>query len=150
MTARIIPVGEFDLVIFGATGDLSRRKLLPGLYRRERDGQSPDGPRALADDVAARLRAALGARERALLVAPGGTTPAPFQRALAGYALDWPRVDVVTSDERWVPEDHPRANARLLGETLSIGPAPEAGLAAVEARLPAALGGPPKEPVRRG
>jgi glucose-6-phosphate 1-dehydrogenase len=39
MTAKIIPVEPFDLVVFGGTGDLARRKLLPGLYYRDLDGQ---------------------------------------------------------------------------------------------------------------
>ncbi len=43
MVARVIPVDQFDLVIFGATGDLARRKILPGLYRRWREGQIPEG-----------------------------------------------------------------------------------------------------------
>ena len=41
MTAQIIPVEPFDYVIFGGTGDLARRKLLPALYHRDRDGQIP-------------------------------------------------------------------------------------------------------------
>ncbi|KPN61881.1 glucose-6-phosphate 1-dehydrogenase [Aliiroseovarius crassostreae] len=41
MVSRVIPVDPFDLVIFGGTGDLARRKILPGLYRRYRDGQIP-------------------------------------------------------------------------------------------------------------
>ena len=41
MVSRVIPVQPFDLVIFGATGDLSRRKILPGLYRRMVAGQMP-------------------------------------------------------------------------------------------------------------
>ncbi len=43
MVSRVIPVDCFDLVIFGATGDLARRKILPGLYRRWLDGQIPQG-----------------------------------------------------------------------------------------------------------
>jgi glucose-6-phosphate 1-dehydrogenase len=39
--AKIIPVPTFDAVVFGATGDLTRRKLLPALYYRFRDGQMP-------------------------------------------------------------------------------------------------------------
>jgi Glucose-6-phosphate dehydrogenase, NAD binding domain len=35
MTTRIIPVDDFDLVIFGATGDLAQRKLLPALFHRD-------------------------------------------------------------------------------------------------------------------
>ena len=45
MVSRVIPVDEFDLVIFGATGDLARRKILPGLYRRYFAGQIPAGAR---------------------------------------------------------------------------------------------------------
>lgn len=41
MVSRVIPVEPFDLVIFGGTGDLARRKILPGLYRRFRDQQMP-------------------------------------------------------------------------------------------------------------
>ncbi len=39
MVSRIIPVDPFDLVIIGGTGDLARRKILPGLFRRYRAGQ---------------------------------------------------------------------------------------------------------------
>ncbi len=45
MVSRIIPVDPFDLVIFGATGDLAHRKILPALYRRLATGQIPDGAR---------------------------------------------------------------------------------------------------------
>ncbi len=41
MVSRVIPVEPFDLVIFGGTGDLARRKILPGLYRRFWKGQIP-------------------------------------------------------------------------------------------------------------
>jgi len=36
---KIVPVPIFDCVVFGATGDLTLRKLLPALYYRFRDGQ---------------------------------------------------------------------------------------------------------------
>lgn len=45
MVARTIPVSPFDLVIFGATGDLSTRKILPGLFHRMKAGQMPEGAR---------------------------------------------------------------------------------------------------------
>jgi glucose-6-phosphate 1-dehydrogenase len=48
MTAQIIPVSVFDLVVFGATGDLSFRKLMPALYWRERDQQMPEDSRIVA------------------------------------------------------------------------------------------------------
>ncbi len=40
-TAQLIPVTPFDLVVFGAAGDLSLRKLIPSLFHRWRDGQIP-------------------------------------------------------------------------------------------------------------
>lgn len=47
MVSRVIPVESFDLVIFGATGDLARRKILPGLYRRFLAGQITDTARLI-------------------------------------------------------------------------------------------------------
>jgi glucose-6-phosphate 1-dehydrogenase len=41
MAARTVPVPPFDLVVFGGTGDLARRKLLPALYHRLAAGQIP-------------------------------------------------------------------------------------------------------------
>lgn len=46
--SQFIPADPFDLVIFGGTGDLARRKLLPALYRRDRDGQFSDDSRIFA------------------------------------------------------------------------------------------------------
>jgi len=37
-----------DFVVFGGTGDLAMRKLLPALYLRDQDGQLPDGFRVIA------------------------------------------------------------------------------------------------------
>jgi glucose-6-phosphate 1-dehydrogenase len=47
LVSRVIPVDEFDLVIFGGTGDLARRKILPGLFRRFLSGQMPAGSRII-------------------------------------------------------------------------------------------------------
>ena len=47
MVSRVIPVDPFDLVIFGGTGDLARRKILPGLYRRFLAGQMPPDSRII-------------------------------------------------------------------------------------------------------
>ncbi|WP_373636657.1 glucose-6-phosphate dehydrogenase [Yoonia sp. BS5-3] len=47
MVSRVIPVETFDLVIFGGTGDLARRKILPGLFRRFRAGQMPEDSRII-------------------------------------------------------------------------------------------------------
>lgn len=67
MPSRVIPVEEFDLVIFGGTGDLSRRKILPGLFRRYCQGQMTKTSRIIGaarsdlseDDYRAIVRAAI-------------------------------------------------------------------------------------------
>ncbi len=41
------PVEPFDCIVFGATGDLTLRKLLPALYYRYRDGQIPPNARII-------------------------------------------------------------------------------------------------------
>lgn len=46
--AKLIPVDTFDLIIFGGTGDLAMRKLLPALYHRDRDGQITPESRIVA------------------------------------------------------------------------------------------------------
>ena len=46
--AKLLPVETFDLIIFGGTGDLAMRKLLPALYHRDRDGQVTSESRIIA------------------------------------------------------------------------------------------------------
>ncbi|MDH3373465.1 MAG: glucose-6-phosphate dehydrogenase [Gammaproteobacteria bacterium] len=46
--AKLLPVDVFDLIIFGGTGDLAMRKLLPALYHRDRDGQFTGDSRIIA------------------------------------------------------------------------------------------------------
>ena len=53
MVSRVIPVDPFDLVIFGGTGDLAKRKILPGLYRRFVAGQMPQESRIIGGARAA-------------------------------------------------------------------------------------------------
>jgi 6-phosphogluconolactonase len=73
---------------------------------------------ALAAEVAIRLRTAIAMRGLASLAVPGGTTPTGFLEALACYALDWSRVVVTLTDERWVHERHAESNGALVGRTL--------------------------------
>ncbi len=42
-----MPVAPFDIVVFGGTGDLARRKLLPSLFHRFCDGQIADNSRII-------------------------------------------------------------------------------------------------------
>jgi len=46
--AELVPVEPFDLIIFGGTGDLAMRKLLPALYHRDCDGQITPDSRIIA------------------------------------------------------------------------------------------------------
>jgi len=39
--STFVPVEPFEIVVFGGTGDLARRKLIPSLYHRFCDGQIP-------------------------------------------------------------------------------------------------------------
>ncbi len=80
----------------------------------------------LANVLAGELRAALDHRDRALFVVPGGTTPGPIFDDLCDTDLDWDRVDVLLSDERWLPEVHLRSNTRLIRERLLTGRAAKA------------------------
>jgi 6-phosphogluconolactonase len=72
----------------------------------------------LAGAIAADLSEALNAAGTASLSVPGGTTPGPVFDILSGVALDWANVAVFLNDERWVNEDSPRSNTRLLKEHL--------------------------------
>ncbi|UXI68972.1 6-phosphogluconolactonase [Tahibacter amnicola] len=80
---------------------------------------------SLADELAAAvandLSDAIATRGRALLGLAGGTTPRQFLLRLGNKRLDWAKVDVTLVDERWVAEDDPRSNTRLLQETLFQG-----------------------------
>ena len=91
-------------------------------------GRREDAAAALAEAVLHRLATGLSARGAATLVVPGGTSPAALFACLRCADLDWSRVTVVPSDERWVPVTDPESNERLLRETLCIDAASDARL----------------------
>ena len=74
----------------------------------------------VANRIAGDLTVALHNADRVMLAVPGGTTPGPIFDDLCAADLDWSRVDVILTDERWVPEDHPRSNTRLVRERLLV------------------------------
>lgn len=82
----------------------------------------------LADIIAGQLADFLRREGRASFCVPGGTTPGPIFDMLSGVDLDWANVSVFLNDERWVPEDSPRSNTRLLRERLLVGRAARASL----------------------
>ena len=57
----------------------------------------------LADTLAGELKNILLTHDTASLAVPGGTTPGPIFDSLCGVDLDWARVHVMLTDERWVP-----------------------------------------------
>lgn len=83
----------------------------------------------LADTIAGQLADFLRRDGRASFCVPGGTTPGPVFDTLSGVDIDWSAVTVFLNDERWVPEDSPRSNTRLLRERLLTGKAAAAGYA---------------------
>jgi 6-phosphogluconolactonase len=103
----------------------------------------------LADKIAGELRSCLSTHEHASFAVPGGTTPGPIFDSLCGADLDWSRVHVFLTDERWVPESDPRSNTALIRQRLltdraagavylplyAEGQSPEEALPALEAGL---------------
>ena len=83
---------------------------------------------SVANAIAGDLGDFLRREGRASLCVPGGTTPGPIFDSLSGVDLDWANVAVFLNDERWVPDDSPRSNTRLLRERLLVGHAAMARL----------------------
>ncbi|MBD3663314.1 6-phosphogluconolactonase [Sulfitobacter aestuariivivens] len=77
----------------------------------------------VANVLASEIKKCLLAHDFASFAVPGGTTPGPIFDMLSGIDLDWSRVHVMLTDERWVPEDHPMSNTALVKDRLLTGPA---------------------------
>ena len=73
---------------------------------------------AFAQWTAERLSEGVEERGAALLVVSGGTTPLHYFEALLKLPIDWSRISITLADERRVPDDSPRSNARLVREAL--------------------------------
>lgn len=73
---------------------------------------------ALAAEIVSILRAAIERTGRASMAVSGGSTPKPLFARLAMTDLDWEKVTITLVDERWVEEDHPDSNARLVKDYL--------------------------------
>ncbi len=72
----------------------------------------------LAQHLAGELSECLITHEFASFAVPGGTTPGPVFDTLCAADLDWWRVHVMPTDERWVDENSERSNARLIKSRL--------------------------------
>jgi 6-phosphogluconolactonase len=71
--------------------------------------------------IAERLRAAIVDRGAAHLCVTGGSSPGAVYDRLKDLDLDWSHVSVTLSDERWVDENSPDSNARLVRDRLLQG-----------------------------
>ncbi len=87
--------------------------------RRYADG--PAFAAGIAATIAGSLRASLLRRDRASLVVPGGSTPGAVFDQLAQADIDWARVDITLSDERWVPSTHADSNEAMVRARLLTG-----------------------------
>ena len=103
MASTVIPVPPFDLVVFGATGDLARRKILPGLYRRLAVHQIPAGARVIGAARSKMSRTEFRTFVREALtefIAEADLKPALVDEFLA--SVDYVQVDA-TGDAGWGP-----------------------------------------------
>lgn len=75
---------------------------------------------ALAISVSGVLAGGIATRGSAVLVVSGGSTPAKFFSHLSKCEIEWDKVTIVLVDERIVPPDNDRANAKLVAEKLLI------------------------------
>lgn len=77
---------------------------------------------AAAAFIAARIRKVLQQQDRFTLALSGGSTPKRLHEILAGApykdGIDWSRVHIFWGDERYVPLDDDRNNARMAYDTL--------------------------------
>lgn len=97
----IIPVETFDMVIFGATGDLAMRKILPALYRRDVDQQIPSTARLIGLSLDDYDRSAFQQRVKTALqehLPAEQLTSTGVEHFLA--RLDYQRLDV-TDSQGW-------------------------------------------------
>ncbi len=99
MVSQVIPVDPFDLVIFGATGDLARRKILPGLFHRFQVGQMPAEARVIGAARTDMDRDGFRDLVRNSLVefAPAATADRTARDAFL-ECLDYVRVDAAGAD----------------------------------------------------
>ena len=73
---------------------------------------------AAADCLAAALQRRLDVQDKASLVVSGGSTPERCLDALSDMPLEWQRVHVLLSDERWVASDDPDSNEAMIRKIL--------------------------------
>ncbi len=87
-----------------------------------------DASVAAAKHISQSLRRRLATQDTASIVVSGGSSPVDCFAELADTELDWARVNVVLSDERWVAPHHAQSNENLVRSKLLVKKAAEANL----------------------
>ncbi len=104
---------------------------------------------AAADAMTAALGQAVRERGQGSIAVSGGRTPKRIFPLMAAGPLDWAKITVTLTDERWVDADHGESNEKLVRDFLlngngaaarfvglkSAGAGPQDGLEETEARL---------------
>lgn len=111
-------VSACDFVVFGGTGDLAMRKLLPALYLRDVDGQLPDAFRVIGVS-----RSGLGtAGYRGKVDAAAAAVPGGHDRASGGHGTHRPRRPLLASRRGVMTGKWCRAGDFIQPGTVSICP----------------------------
>ena len=72
-----------------------------------------------ARHLATSTESALVKSNQAVMILAGGSTPKPVYNALAKLDLDWDKIVIIPSDERWVDERSDRSNMTMLKESFA-------------------------------
>jgi 6-phosphogluconolactonase len=80
-------------------------------------------PEAFADVVSRKLTDLLAHKPQVNLALPGGSTPKRFLESLSKADLEWNRINVFLTDERWVDISSEQSNEKLIREHLLQGKA---------------------------
>ena len=100
--ATFVPVDPFNIIIFGGTGDLAQRKLLPALFHRWKDGQIPETSRIIGSARTKMDRP--GYRDFARKACEKDAGSDAFDAdAWAAFSqlLDYQSMDVLADDADW-------------------------------------------------
>ncbi|MGB0664809.1 MAG: 6-phosphogluconolactonase [Pontibacterium sp.] len=81
---------------------------------------------ALATELQSQLGSALSNKGKAGIAFSGGRTPIPLFEALSEASLDWPKVNTLLVDDRWLEESHKDSNEGLIKRTLLTNKAKDA------------------------
>jgi len=86
---------------------------------------------AAAQRMVELCREKLSHSDSASLLVTGGSTPGRCYEVMSSESLEWSRVTIMLSDERWVPPTDADSNEKLVRDTLLVGAARDGNLISV-------------------